>query len=99
MPPPSKVAVLPESVLSVTSAVPLLKTPPPLTAVLPERVLSVTLVVPRLWIPPPLVALLSEKVLLLTDRLLHAYPGTPLGSDARALRAEALEKLGRGPAP
>jgi ferric-dicitrate binding protein FerR (iron transport regulator) len=40
-----------------------------------------------------------EKVLLLTDRLLHAYPGTPLGSDARALRAEALEKLGRVPYP
>jgi len=40
-----------------------------------------------------------EKVVALTERLLHAYPGTPLGSDARALRTEALEKLGRGPAP
>jgi hypothetical protein len=40
-----------------------------------------------------------EKVVVLTDRLLKTYPGTPLASDARALRAEALVKLGRGPTP
>jgi hypothetical protein len=41
----------------------------------------------------------QEKVVALTDRLLETYPGTPLGSDALSLRAEALEKLGRGPTP
>jgi hypothetical protein len=40
-----------------------------------------------------------EKVVVLTERLLETYPGTPLGSDARSLRTEALEKLGRGPTP
>jgi len=41
----------------------------------------------------------EERTLALVERLLRSYPDTPLGGEARALQAQARQKLGRGATP
>src|SRR6516225_738641 len=94
MPPPS-LAELPDTVVSVTVAVPLFQMPPPEpnVAKLPENVLPLTVSVPELAIPPPSKPFARTELLDSLQPLTVSVAPTSLEMPPPALEAVLSERV------